>query len=227
MSPAPRVCILMFQREFALRLFARPGDSFYSRLSVNAQMWAHIDHVMNVGRNNFRPPPQVESAVVRLVPKVPRPQISYEEWDGLLRICFMRKNRTIRANFLGASSVLELLEENWRTWCAQHDIAIDEEALPDVVSDRSNGVATEMQGASMNLDAVDQVEADQSAESTSTHPGGRRKARRGKIATMVREKVRVAIEEDTKLAEKRARTCDQGDFLNLLWAFNKQGIHFA
>lgn len=68
----------MFQREFALRLFAKPGDKLYSRLSVNAQMWAKIDHVMKVGRANFKPPPQVESSVVRLVPKKPRPQISYE-----------------------------------------------------------------------------------------------------------------------------------------------------
>jgi 18S rRNA (adenine1779-N6/adenine1780-N6)-dimethyltransferase len=40
--PAARTCILMFQREFAMRLFAKPGDKLYSRLSVNAQMWAKI-----------------------------------------------------------------------------------------------------------------------------------------------------------------------------------------
>ncbi|GAP83048.2 putative dimethyladenosine transferase [Rosellinia necatrix] len=42
----PRTCILMFQREFALRLTARPGDSLYCRLSVNAQFWAKISHVL-------------------------------------------------------------------------------------------------------------------------------------------------------------------------------------
>ncbi|KAL7275264.1 Dimethyladenosine transferase, partial [Rhizina undulata] len=36
-SPAPRTCALMFQREFAMRLVARPGDALYCRLSVNAQ----------------------------------------------------------------------------------------------------------------------------------------------------------------------------------------------
>ena len=51
LSPAPRVCILMFQREFALRLFAKPGDRLYSRLSVNAQMWAKIDHVRYLDQN--------------------------------------------------------------------------------------------------------------------------------------------------------------------------------
>lgn len=40
----------MFQREFALRLTARPGDSLYCRLSVNAQFWAKITHIMKVGK---------------------------------------------------------------------------------------------------------------------------------------------------------------------------------
>ena len=53
LSPAPRTCILMFQREFASRLTAKPGDRLYSRLGVNAQMWAKVDHIMKV----FRPPP--------------------------------------------------------------------------------------------------------------------------------------------------------------------------
>ncbi len=112
-QPAPRVCILMFQREFAMRLFAKPGDKLYSRLSVNAQMWARIDHIMKVGKNNFKPPPAVESSVVRLVPKNPRPNISYDEWDGLLRICFVRKNKTLRANFLGTTSIMNMLESNF------------------------------------------------------------------------------------------------------------------
>ncbi|KAH0082476.1 rRNA adenine dimethylase, partial [Aureobasidium melanogenum] len=68
LSPAPRSCVLMFQREFAMRLFAQPGTKLYSRLSVNAQMWAKITHVMKVGKNNFNPPPQVESDVVKIVP---------------------------------------------------------------------------------------------------------------------------------------------------------------
>ena len=60
-QPPPRVCFLMLQREFALRLVARPGDKLYSRLSVNAQMWSKVDHVMKVSKNSFKPPPQVES----------------------------------------------------------------------------------------------------------------------------------------------------------------------
>jgi 18S rRNA (adenine1779-N6/adenine1780-N6)-dimethyltransferase len=75
----------MFQREFAMRLTARPGDALYCRLSVNAQFWAKITHIMKVGKNNFKPPPQVESSVVRIEPKTgkERPGVSWVEWDGM------------------------------------------------------------------------------------------------------------------------------------------------
>lgn len=66
----PRTSVLMFQREFAMRLTAQPGDALFSRLSVNAQFWARCTHIMKVGKQNFRPPPQVESSVVRIEPKL-------------------------------------------------------------------------------------------------------------------------------------------------------------
>ena len=38
----------MFQREFAQRLVAKPGDKLYCRLSVNTQLLARVDHLMKV-----------------------------------------------------------------------------------------------------------------------------------------------------------------------------------
>lgn len=113
----PRVSILMFQREFAMRLLARPGDELYCRLSANVQMWANVTHIMKVGKNNFRPPPKVESSVVRIEVKNPRPNIDFNEWDGLLRIVFVRKNKTIAAGFK-SNNVLEILEKNYKTFIA-------------------------------------------------------------------------------------------------------------
>ena len=54
---------------------------------------------MKVGKNNFRPPPKVESSVVRIEPKNPPPAINFQEWDGLVRIAFVRKNKTLSAAF--------------------------------------------------------------------------------------------------------------------------------
>ena len=118
--PLFRVAILMFQREFALRLVATPGSSLWSRLSANVQLYAKVDHIMKVGKNNFRPPPQVESSVVRIVPIDPPPPVKFEEFDGLNRILFSRRNKITNACFL-AKGVLEMLESNWRTWCSERD----------------------------------------------------------------------------------------------------------
>ena len=119
--PAFREAVLMFQREFALRLVAKPGDPLYCRLSANCQLLATTTHIMKVGKNNFRPPPKVESSVVRIVPFNPPPPINFVEWDGLLRLCFTRKNRTISAIFHN-SNVVELLQKNYRTFCALHSV---------------------------------------------------------------------------------------------------------
>lgn len=118
--PIFRVAILMFQREFAMRLVARPGDSLWNRLSVNVQLYAKVDHIMKVGRNNFRPPPLVESSVVRIVPLDPPPPVAFAEFDGLTRIAFSRKNKVIRANFQ-AKGVEQMLEANYKALCAQQE----------------------------------------------------------------------------------------------------------
>ncbi|KAG8917621.1 Dimethyladenosine transferase [Tulasnella sp. 418] len=124
--PLFRVAILMFQREFALRLVARPGDAYWSRLSANVQLYAKVDHIMKVGKNNFRPAPQVESSVVRIVPLDPPPPVRFEEFDGLTRILFSRRNKTVHANFQ-AKGVMQMLESNWKTWCAErNEILLDQ-----------------------------------------------------------------------------------------------------
>lgn len=229
----PRSCILMFQREFAMRLFAKPGEKLYSRLSVNVQMWAKVSHIMKVGRNNFNPPPLVESNVVRIEPKFPRPQIAYEEWDGLLRIAFVRKNRTLRASFLGTAAVVELLAANYRLFCAQNDIPLDDSPLDPSQETESMDVdggeaEDEFNGFSDPDDPDDELpDFFKQMQAESRKKNGPNRKKKGRVSELVREKVRKVLEDDTELADKRARLCDEGDFLKLLYAFNQEGIHFS
>uniref|UniRef100_A0A3P9CL57 rRNA adenine N(6)-methyltransferase n=1 Tax=Maylandia zebra TaxID=106582 RepID=A0A3P9CL57_9CICH len=118
-----RCAVLMFQREFAMRLVAKPGDKLYCRLSINTQLLARVDHLMKVGKNNFRPPPKVESSVVRIEPKNPPPPVNFQEWDGLVRIAFVRKNKTLNAAFKSAA-VEQMLEKNYRIHCSLHNTVI-------------------------------------------------------------------------------------------------------
>ena len=112
--PMFRCAVMMFQEEFALRLTARPGEALYCRLSVNVQLLAKVDQLLKVGRNNFRPPPKVESRVVRIEPRNPPPPVNFVEWDGMVRLLFNRKNKTLRSVLL-TKPTIKMLEENRRT----------------------------------------------------------------------------------------------------------------
>lgn len=230
----------MFQREFALRLTARPGDALYCRLSVNAQFWAKITHIMKVGKNNFRPPPQVESSVVRIEPKLgsERPGVSWDEWDGMLRICFVRKNKTLRAGWLGTKEVLAMVERNYRVWCAMNNIAIDDTVIGEEEAMEFDGglrpAEEEEWGGIMDVDEeADELpsffkeEAERISKANDTKTKTKSKKKKTRVAELVREKIRKVLEDDTELADQRAAKCDENDFLRLLSAFNDEGIHFA
>ena len=111
--PLFRAAILLIQREFAMRLIAKPGTEFYCRLSVNVQLLSKVEHIMKVSKKNFVPPPKVESSVVRIEPVHPLPQINFVEWDGLLRICFSRKNKTLGALFK-QKNIFEMIYKNYK-----------------------------------------------------------------------------------------------------------------
>lgn len=60
--------VFLMQREVALRLVAAAGTAAYGALTVNAGLAADSELLFDLGPGSFRPPPQVRSSVVRLVP---------------------------------------------------------------------------------------------------------------------------------------------------------------
>ena len=72
--------ILMYQREFAQRMVAKVGEEDYSRLSVHVQHYADVEILLRVPPHAFNPPPEVESSVVKLTPRL----ASYELKDNAL-----------------------------------------------------------------------------------------------------------------------------------------------
>ena len=67
--PMPRRSVFLVQHEVAERMAAAAGDEAYGALSVNVGAVAEVEQVMSVPASAFRPPPKVESAVVRLTPR--------------------------------------------------------------------------------------------------------------------------------------------------------------
>lgn len=69
----PASLTLMFQKEVADRIVAGPGDDAYGRLAVIVQATCQAQRVMDVPARAFTPPPKVDSAIVRLIPRADRP----------------------------------------------------------------------------------------------------------------------------------------------------------
>ncbi|RHW71783.1 ribosomal RNA adenine dimethylase family protein [Trypanosoma brucei equiperdum] len=109
--PNFKCAVLMFQREFALRVCAQPGSEAYCRLSVNSQLLARCSHLMKISKNSFNPPPKVESSVIRLDPKHPAPSVDFEEWDGLVKHIFNRKNKKVSSIFRTKNTVRTLYDK--------------------------------------------------------------------------------------------------------------------
>jgi 16S rRNA (adenine1518-N6/adenine1519-N6)-dimethyltransferase len=105
------VLALMLQREVAERLAAPPGGKVYGALSVLTQAVCDVELALRVPPGAFRPPPKVESAVVRLTPlgqaRVP-PSLE-SRFREVVRAAFAQRRKTL-ANALGAGLGLSLGE---------------------------------------------------------------------------------------------------------------------
>ena len=60
---------------------------------------------------------QVDSSVVRIEPRHPGIPVNFKEWDGMVRLCFGRKNKTLGGIFR-TKTVMELIETNYKTYKA-------------------------------------------------------------------------------------------------------------
>jgi 16S rRNA (adenine1518-N6/adenine1519-N6)-dimethyltransferase len=69
-APRPERAVYLVQREVAERIAATPGSEEYGALSANVQAVAHAKLLFRVAAGSFHPPPKVESAVVRITPRL-------------------------------------------------------------------------------------------------------------------------------------------------------------
>jgi 16S rRNA (adenine1518-N6/adenine1519-N6)-dimethyltransferase len=102
--PRPRRAVYLVQREVAERVVAPPGSKTYGALSVNVQGFAHAELVGRVPPGAFKPPPSVDSAILRITPRPdpvvpetiePRFRTFVQESFGLRRKQMRRVVRTI------------------------------------------------------------------------------------------------------------------------------------
>ena len=102
---------LMFQKEVAERIVARPGTSAYGRLSVLAQWRSEARIAMNLGRSAFVPPPKVASAVVHIVPRQTPKGVDPKRIEKLTEAAFGQRRKMLRSSLKSLPGALEALEK--------------------------------------------------------------------------------------------------------------------
>jgi 16S rRNA (adenine1518-N6/adenine1519-N6)-dimethyltransferase len=99
---------LMFQREVAERIVAKPGSKAYGRLAIAAQWRCDARIVMTLPPEAFTPPPKVSSAVVQLT-ALPAPR--YPADAAVLRrvvaAAFGQRRKMLRASLCGVAPDIE------------------------------------------------------------------------------------------------------------------------
>jgi 16S rRNA (adenine1518-N6/adenine1519-N6)-dimethyltransferase len=94
------------QKEVVERMVARPGGADFGRLSVTLQYRFDMELLLEVGPDAFSPPPQVDSAVVRMLPR-PQAQLKAASLPGLeqvVRRAFAQRRKTLRNSLAGLLS---------------------------------------------------------------------------------------------------------------------------
>ena len=105
--PRPRTIVFLVQREVADRLAAPPGSRTYGALSAGVQLVASVERLFGVPSGAFRPPPRVESAVVRITPRRDAELVPADEAAAraLIRLAFQRRRQQLRRTLSELMSV--------------------------------------------------------------------------------------------------------------------------
>jgi 16S rRNA (adenine1518-N6/adenine1519-N6)-dimethyltransferase len=99
--------VLMFQKEVAQRLVAKPGSKTYGRLSVLAQWLCDCKIAFDVPASAFTPSPKVTSSIVRLVPRE-KVDGNFTAMEKLTAAAFGQRRKMLRGSL---KEYLPLLEQ--------------------------------------------------------------------------------------------------------------------
>ncbi|MBS1198965.1 MAG: dimethyladenosine transferase, partial [Proteobacteria bacterium] len=96
----------MLQKEVVERMVAVPGDSEFSRISVMLQYRFHMEWLIDVPPDSFDPPPKVQSAVIRLIPKATSELTakSHAKLGQVVLAAFSQRRKMLRNTLKGTLS---------------------------------------------------------------------------------------------------------------------------
>ena len=86
----------MLQKEVVQRMVAPADSADFSRLSVMLQWRYAMENVLDVPPESFDPPPRVDSAIVRMVPRAQVPQVDAARLSTLVLVAFSQRRKLLR-----------------------------------------------------------------------------------------------------------------------------------
>lgn len=108
MDPLPESAVLMVQKEVAERLTSMPHDRNRGILSIIVQALSTPEILFGVGHEEFNPPPQVDSAVIRLN-NIHKPEFDFDMFVKVLKWSFAGKRKKLKNTLLKTTNVEERL----------------------------------------------------------------------------------------------------------------------
>lgn len=87
---------LMFQKEVAQRLIAKPSTPEYGRLSVMSQWRCNVKKLFDLPARAFTPPPKVESSVVQLLPSPRNDTLDWKQMERVVAAAFSQRRKMLR-----------------------------------------------------------------------------------------------------------------------------------
>ena len=101
---------LMFQKEVAERITARPGGKAYGRLAVLAQWRAEARLAFEVSRHAFTPPPKVTSAIVSITPAAPVAAADMKALERVTAAAFGQRRKMLRQSLKPLGNAATVLD---------------------------------------------------------------------------------------------------------------------
>ncbi len=123
----------MLQKEVVQRIAARPGASDYGRLAVMMQAFHEVEHLFDVPPQAFDPPPRVDSAVLRMMPRRAPLARDPKALERVVAVAFGQRRKMIRGTLL--------------PWLRQQGIDPDDPEAGLVPTARPEEIAVERYGA--------------------------------------------------------------------------------
>ena len=99
----------MLQKEVVERMVAEPGSKAYGRLSVMLQLRYHMELLFVVPPEAFDPPPRVESAIVRMIPKPGSLPCDLKKLEEVVTKAFSQRRKVVRNCVAGLLTEADLL----------------------------------------------------------------------------------------------------------------------